>query len=109
MSKSVEERCAGATRIDSHSKGVGEKLVFEGVPYSLSGACLEELSGLDSGHKHPLKGAVYCTDNDEETFTITVYTNELDGSLPEAFARWHMRHEFMPYASVDSRVLLDRK
>lgn len=102
MSKSISERCAGAQRINNPAAGNGDTLKFVNVPDSLSGAFLEELCGLDSKHNHPLKGAVYYTENTgPDTFDITVFQNDLE-ELAKSFAGWFMGHTFMEYADNDT-------
>lgn len=97
--KTIADRCCGAQRIDSVADGHGTTLKFIDVPDSMSGAFLEELCGLDGTYKHPLEGAVYYTENTgPDTFSVTIFQNDLKEDLPEAFAGWFMGHCYMEYA-----------
>lgn len=102
MSSSLNARCAGATEINNHNKGKGDKLVFENIPYSMFGALIEEVSGLDAKYSHPLQGATYCTDNHADTFTLTVYAGEIKTPLAQTFSEWFMSHQYEPYASNET-------
>lgn len=98
----VNDRCRGATRIAAPTDGHGTILKFVGVPDSILGAFLNDISGLDSKYEHPLAGAVYYTeDYDSETFSITIFQNELE-DLPKAFAGWFMSYLYMEYADEET-------
>ncbi len=95
-------RCAGAMRVTELKDGKGEKLKFVNIPYCMCGAILNELAGLDDLHGHPLKGAVYFTENSEDTFDVTVFQNELEGDLVEIFLRWFMSGQYVKYADGET-------
>lgn len=97
--KTVEQRCCGAQRINDPAHGRGEVLKFVKVPYSMSGAFLNELCGLDGQYKHPLEGAVYYTENHEEAFDVTIFQNEL-ADIAEAYAGWFIGDSYMQYANT---------
>lgn len=100
---SIKKRCAGATRIKNIEEGRGNTLKFVGVPDSMSGAFLEELCGLDSSHAHPLKGAVYHTENTgPDTFSVTVFQNDLKEDLAVSYAKWFMCHCYIKYADDET-------
>lgn len=100
--QTINDRCCGATRITTPTDGHGETLKFVGVPDSLSGAFLNDISGLDSKHEHPLKGAVYYTeDSDSKTFTVTIFQNDHE-DLPKAFEGWLMSFLYMKYADEET-------
>ena len=102
---SNKKRCAGATRIKDVSEGRGNTLKFVDVPDSMSGTFLEELCGLDSMHTHPLKGAVYFTKNTgPDTFSVTIFQNDLEKDLAEAYAKWFMGHCYMEWADEETRM-----
>lgn len=99
--QTINNRCSGATRIATPTDGHGDTLKFVGVPDSILGAFLNDVSGLDNKHTHPLKGAVYYTETFDETFSITIFQNNLE-DLPEAFAGWLMSFLYMQYADEET-------
>jgi hypothetical protein len=104
MSTDIASRCRGARWVDDPGKGSGDTLKFVNVPDSLSGAFLEEISGLDGKHEHPLEGAVYFTENlGGDTFNLTIFQNGAEKMI-KAFAGWCMCFTFIDYADDETKI-----